>query len=201
MDQADIDTILASITPERCTEITCELVNVPSLTGNERPIAETCVRLLKGAGIDAVMQEFEPDRFNCIGRIRGTGGGPTLLFNGHMDISFNGDEQYLPDAPGYRTKALVKDGFIHGMGVHNMKSGVGAFIAAAEAVVVLRALIPQRPAQHGGEHGQRRRAAAPLPRRVFRRSAAGRAARRADHRGLRGGGGPRSGLRAGGRPV
>jgi acetylornithine deacetylase/succinyl-diaminopimelate desuccinylase-like protein len=134
MNQADIDTILASITPERCTEITCELVNVPSLTGNERPIAETCVRLLRDMGIEAVMQEFEPDRYNCIGRIRGTGGGPTLLFNGHMDISFNGDEQYLPDAPGYRTKALVKDGFIHGMGVHNMKSGVGAFIAAAEAV-------------------------------------------------------------------
>ncbi len=135
MPDVDLPALLESITPERCTELACALVDVPSLTGNERPIAELCQRLLTGMGIDASTQEFEPGRYNCIGRIRGSGGGATLLLNGHIDISFNGDEQYLPDAPGYRTRAVVRDGWIHGMGVHNMKSGIAAYLAAAEAVV------------------------------------------------------------------
>ena len=85
-------------------------------------------------GVESMLQEFEPERYNTIGRINGSGGGATLLFNGHIDMSFTGDEAYLPKAPGYRPAAHVKDGWIHGMGIHNMKSGVAAFIAAAEAV-------------------------------------------------------------------
>lgn len=134
MDQAAVEAVVASITAERCADIACQLVDVPSLTGNERPIAETCAKLLREAGLDPSLQEFEPGRYNCIARLKGTGGGPTLLFNGHIDISFNGDEQYLPNAPGYRTRAVIRDGWIHGMGVHNMKSGVAAFIAATEAI-------------------------------------------------------------------
>jgi acetylornithine deacetylase len=86
-------------------------------------------------GINSYLQEFEPDRFNVIGNIKGRGNGATLLLNGHMDISFSGNEQYLPNAPGYKPKAVVKDGWIYGMGVHNMKGGCAAFMAAAEAVV------------------------------------------------------------------
>ena len=135
MNAAQVEKILDSVTAERCTELAVALVNVPSLTGNERPIAECVLRLLTEMGIGAYLQEFEPERFNTIGTIKGQGSGATLLLNGHMDISFSGAEAYLPKAPGYQPKAVVKDGWIHGMGVHNMKGGCAAFIAAAEAVV------------------------------------------------------------------
>ena len=135
MDAAIVKQIVDSVTAGRCTELAVTLVNVPSLTGNERPIAECVLKLFNDIGIDAYLQEFEPERFNTIGRIRGKGNGATLLLNGHMDIAFSGTEAYLPKAPGYQPKALVKDGWIHGMGVHNMKGGCAAFIAAAEAVV------------------------------------------------------------------
>ncbi|MGH8634391.1 MAG: M20 family metallopeptidase [Burkholderiales bacterium] len=135
MNATQVKKVLDAVTSERCTELAVTLVDIPSLTGNERPIAECMLKLLAGMGIDAYLQEFEPERFNTIGNIKGRGNGATLLFNGHMDISFAGNEAYLPNAPGYRPKAVVKDGWIHGMGVHNMKGGCAAFLAAAEAVV------------------------------------------------------------------
>jgi acetylornithine deacetylase len=135
MNAMQVKKVLDAVTSERCTELAVTLVDIPSLTGNERPIAECVLKLLTGMGIDAYLQEFEPERFNTIGNIKGRGNGATLLFNGHMDISFAGNEAYLPNAPGYRPKAVVKDGWIHGMGVHNMKGGCAAFLAAAEAVV------------------------------------------------------------------
>ncbi len=135
MNPAQSRKIIDSITSERCTELAVTLVDIPSLTGNERPIAECVLGLLNSMGVDAYLQEFEPDRFNAIGHIKGRGNGATLLLNGHMDISFAGNETYLPKAPGYKPKAVIMDGWIHGMGVHNMKSGCAAFLAAAEAVV------------------------------------------------------------------
>jgi acetylornithine deacetylase len=135
MDSTQAKKIVDSVTAERCTELAVTLVDIPSLTGNERPIAECVFKVLNGMGIDSYLQEFEPERFNVIGNIKGKGNGATLLLNGHMDISFSGNEQYLPDAPGYKPKAVVKDGWIYGMGVHNMKGGCAAFLAAAEAVV------------------------------------------------------------------
>jgi acetylornithine deacetylase len=134
MNANEVKQIADTISAERCTQLAVELVDVPSLTGNEQPIAECMHRLLTQMNIDSFMQEFEPGRYNTIGRINGRGNGATLLLNGHMDISFVGTESYLPKAPGYQPKALVKDGWIHGMGVHNMKGGCAAFLAAAEAV-------------------------------------------------------------------
>lgn len=134
MDRKTISEIVETVSPERCAELAVALVDVPSLTGNEQPIAECVHGILGGIGADTYMQEFEPGRYNAIGRIRGRGDGATLLLNGHMDIAFSGAEPYLPKGPGYQPKAVVKDGWIYGMGAHNMKGGCAAFLAAAEAI-------------------------------------------------------------------
>jgi acetylornithine deacetylase len=134
MDRSTIQQIVDTVSAERCAELAMTLVDIPSLTGNEQPIAECVHRILGEMGADTYMQEFEPGRYNAIGRLRGRGDGPTLLLNGHMDIAFNGTEAYLPKGPGYQPKAVLKDGWIFGMGVHNMKGGCAAFLAAAEAI-------------------------------------------------------------------
>jgi len=134
MDAASIQKIVGTIDPKRVEDVTVALVDVPSPTGSEEAIARTVHQIFRDMRIDSVLQEFEPGRYNTIGRLVGARDGANLLFNGHMDISFAGNEDYLPDAPGYRPKAVVKDGWIHGMGVHNMKSGLAAFMCAAEAV-------------------------------------------------------------------
>ena len=134
MSESMFDSVMQRISAERLTELAVRLVDVPSPTGSERAIAECIHAILGEVGIDCVLQEFEPDRFNAIGRVSGRGNGATLVFNGHMDISHTGDEPYMPQSPGYKPKAVVRDGWIYGMGVHNMKGGIAAFIAATEAV-------------------------------------------------------------------
>ena len=67
-------------------------------------------------------QVFEDGRSNAIGIIKGKGAGPTLMLNGHMDTSFVGNlsrlpEEYMPDLPGYRPKAVIDGDWIYGLGV------------------------------------------------------------------------------------
>src|SRR5207247_5759744 len=65
-----------------------------------------------------------------IGRLRGTGGGPSLMLNGHMDpgVEMTG---WTVDPYG----AKYEDGWVWGMGAHDDKGGVVAAICAVEAIV------------------------------------------------------------------
>ena len=72
MKANEIKQIADTIRADRCTELAASLVEVPSLTGNEQPIAECMQRLLTEMNIGSVMQEFELGRYNTIGRINGT---------------------------------------------------------------------------------------------------------------------------------
>ena len=136
IDHETASKIINSIEAKRCTDLAVTLVDVPSPTGNERPIAECIDRLLDGMGIQSQLQEFEPERYQhdrAYPRARATA--RRCCSTATWTISFSGNEAYLPKAPGYKPKAVVKDGWIYGMGVHNMKGGCAASLAAAEAVV------------------------------------------------------------------
>lgn len=53
------------------------------------------------------MQEVEPERFNVYGVLPGTGGGPTLMYCGHLDTTFGGDEEGIRDlGPAYQPRAF-----------------------------------------------------------------------------------------------
>jgi acetylornithine deacetylase/succinyl-diaminopimelate desuccinylase-like protein len=69
-----------------------------------------------------------------VGRWQGTGGGKNLMFNGHMDTSNTGQEDFLTGI-GYKPHAVVKNGIIYGLGIYNMK---GALVCYAHAVKALR---------------------------------------------------------------
>src|SRR5690606_17176614 len=65
--------------------------------------------------------------YNAIGRLRGAGGGPTLMFNGHID--------HNPVCDGWTKDpygAVVEDGWLYGF-VH-MKAADAAYIMAVDAV-------------------------------------------------------------------
>ena len=70
-----------------------------------------------------MLREAAPGRPNVIGIARGTGGGRTLLLNGHMDTVAAGDMQ-RPHEP------YIKDGRLYGRGAYDMKGGVAACMMA-----------------------------------------------------------------------
>lgn len=117
---------------EALVAIACDLVNIPSPTGSEQACADYIIGRYESAGIKVLPQTFDTARSNAIGIIKGKGGGPVLMLNGHMDTSYTGEEEHLPDRPGYRPRAIIDGDWIYGLGIYNMKGSLACFLHAAE---------------------------------------------------------------------
>ncbi len=118
---------------DRLVKLVMDLVDIPSPTGEEENMARAVHSELAEAGFDATLQPIGDDRYNAVGRMQGQGGGKSLMFNGHLDTSFGPDQAHR--GIGYECKAtLVEDEWIYGMGSFNMKSAMGTYITAAEAI-------------------------------------------------------------------
>lgn len=118
---------------ERLVKLVMDLVDIPSPTGEEESMARALHEILSEAGFDATLQPIGDDRYNAIGRLQGHGGGKSLMFNGHLDTSFGPEQAHR--GIGYQCKAtLVDNEWIYGMGSFNMKSAMGTYIVASEAI-------------------------------------------------------------------
>ena len=96
---------------------------VPGSPG-EAEIAHYIAGWLERAGLEVQLVESAPGRPNVVGIARGSGGGRTLLLNGHMDtVGVAG----MPEAHQPR----VQDGRLYGRGAYDMKGGLAAIMLAA----------------------------------------------------------------------
>src|ERR671911_376007 len=77
-----------------------------------------------------VTQSYE-GRPNIVAWHRGTGGGRSLLFNGHTDVIPAGPRESWTEDPW---SASVRDNRIYGRGACDMKSGVAAAVLALEFI-------------------------------------------------------------------
>jgi acetylornithine deacetylase/succinyl-diaminopimelate desuccinylase-like protein len=124
------------------------MVNIPSPTGDEGPLAAYAVAHMRDAGLEAFCQPIDDRQANAVGRLRGSGGGADLLLYAPLDTDFTGipDE----DLPGVghelpselRPEAQVKDGYVVGLGAVNPKGFASCVMTAAEAIQ--RAGVPLR---------------------------------------------------------
>ena len=131
---------LARIDPAEIAKLTMDMVDIPSPMGGERELAEYLVGRFKAAGLRTRLQEVEPDRFNVFGVLEGTGGGPRVMYCGHLDSTYGGDEEGIRDlGPGYQPKSWREDDWIYGVGVYNMKGGHASSILAVEALARAKA--------------------------------------------------------------
>lgn len=95
---------------------------VPGAPG-EGAIARFIAAWLSDAGLEVQLDELRPGRPNVIARARGTGGGRTLLLNGHTDtVGVAG--MVAPHQP------VVKDGRLYGRGAYDMKASLAACMLA-----------------------------------------------------------------------
>jgi acetylornithine deacetylase len=63
-------------------ELTCKLIDIPSVTGDEKAVGEFLESHLKSLGYQVEMQEVAEDRFNVIAT---TETSPRIVFSTHMD--------------------------------------------------------------------------------------------------------------------
>ena len=134
LDPKLIERILAEVCEDEIISMSSDVINIPSPTGEELQMAQYMQSALQKLGLDITWQEVEEARANVVGRWKGSGGGKNLMFNGHMDTSNTGQEEFLTGL-GYKPHAVVKDGFIYGLGIYNMK---GALVCYANAVKALQ---------------------------------------------------------------
>ena len=115
-------------------ELVADLVAIDSVNpelvpggAGELEIARFIAGWLEAAGVEARIDEIAPGRANVIGVARGSGGGRTLLLNGHTDtVGHDGYERPL--------EPLVEGDRLYGRGGFDMKGGVAAALwACAEA--------------------------------------------------------------------
>lgn len=100
---------------------------VPGAPG-EAEMAEHVRGFLGDLGLETRVEEVEPGRPNAVGVLKGTGGGPTLMLNGHTDTV---GVDYMEIDP---LDPVVKDGRVYGRGAFDMKGGLAAILAATKAI-------------------------------------------------------------------
>src|SRR5688500_20084017 len=122
MSHPDYQRAARHITEAAVRDTLMEMVDIPSPTGRERALAEYIVARLTKAGFHAHLQEVSEGRPNAVGVRHGSGDGVNLLFTGHMDTSYDGDETYL-NGEGFTAQAVHRDGWIWGLGANDMQSG------------------------------------------------------------------------------
>jgi acetylornithine deacetylase/succinyl-diaminopimelate desuccinylase-like protein len=134
LDPKLVDRILAEVSEEEIVAMSCDVINIPSPTGHELAMADYMRGALQQLGLDVTWQEVEEGRANVVGRWIGTGGGKNLMFNGHMDTSNTGQEDFLTGI-GYKPHATVKNGMIYGLGIYNMKGALVCYTHALKALM------------------------------------------------------------------
>lgn len=123
-----------AIDRERTVHLLRQLVRIesvnPSLVPGGKGEAEIAVfvaRLLDEAGLEVRLQEVVPGRPNVIGRLRGAGGGRTLIFNAHLDtVTLEGMDDPL--------SAHIEDGKLFGRGSLDTKGGLAAGLSVLLAL-------------------------------------------------------------------
>jgi acetylornithine deacetylase/succinyl-diaminopimelate desuccinylase-like protein len=119
---------------DRLVELALRLVSTPSFTGSEEAAAELMRSELSSLGLQVQWQQVEDGRANVLGTWAGTGGGPTLMLNGHLDTSYSGREPWLAGIPGFQPQGFERDGRIYGLGISNMKGALACYVEAVRGL-------------------------------------------------------------------
>lgn len=119
-----IEQVLASIDREWIARETAAMVGIPSVTMDEEAVCTHFRGRLEDLGLAVDVREVTPGRSNLYACIRGTGGGPSLALNGHLDT--------IPIGAAWPFRRVGDR--LHGRGTEDMKGAMVAMLAAAKAL-------------------------------------------------------------------
>ena len=112
---------------QEAIECLVEMLQTPSITGDEAKMSQVVCKWLKKAGIETIVVGVSPEHPNVIAEWKGSRPGKKFQFNGHMDTfpPCDGDPgKYGPYS------GAVSDGYIYGRGASDMKGGDAAALMA-----------------------------------------------------------------------
>lgn len=124
--------ILAQVSEESIIEMSKDLISIPSPTGQELEMGKYMRKTFEDMGLSVSWQEIEEGRANVIGLLEGSGNDKSLMFNGHMDTSYSGEEPHLTGI-GFKPHPVIKEGTIYGLGIYNMKGALVCYVHAVKA--------------------------------------------------------------------
>ena len=110
-----------------------DLVRIPSPPGGEEEVARRVAQEMEALGYDEVRLDAVG---NVVGRIRGTGGGPTVMLSCHLDVVAAGDEEEWEHPP---YGGVVAGGYLHGRGAMDIK---GPLALQTYAAATLKGTVP-----------------------------------------------------------
>lgn len=125
--------IIDAVDGDRVIELARAALRIPSLSGEEQEVAEMFAHTMSEIGLDSRVQLVPPfpnmpgPSANALGRLKGSGGGVSVLFNGHIDHNPVSDG-WTKDPFG----GIVEDGWLYGF-VH-MKAACACYIMAVDAI-------------------------------------------------------------------
>jgi acetylornithine deacetylase/succinyl-diaminopimelate desuccinylase-like protein len=134
------DEVVARIDRTELVEFALAICNIDSAGPTEAEVAQYLYDWLCREGFKTRKVGLLPDRFNVVGKLPGTGGGYSLLFNSHMDTAVRSTDIWRkrdPAADVYH-KAWIEGDQLVGEGIVNDKGPMAAFLIAAKAVKAAR---------------------------------------------------------------
>ena len=105
-----------------------EILRIPSVTGSELEVSKAFTKRMEALNLPVQVVGTAADRPNLIATWQGTGEGPSFLFNGHMDVF----PPAVGEPPEVSWSGKIEDGYVHGRGASDMKSGDCAALMAVE---------------------------------------------------------------------
>jgi acetylornithine deacetylase len=94
----------------------------------EEEIAGLVAGYLADLGLSTTVHRMAPDRVNVLGVLAGSGGGRSLMLNGHTDtVGVEGMAEPF--------SASVRDGKLYGRGAQDMKGSLAAMLGAVKTLV------------------------------------------------------------------
>ncbi len=131
------DDLFSRISGDDVLRLTQELIRIPSPSFGEAALTDFLAEHMSGLGMRVDIMEvrhpFDSEKITRqpIGRLKGEGGGRSLMLNGHMDPGVEMSGWTVDPYGGH----YDEDGWIWGMGAHDDKGGIAAALCGLAALV------------------------------------------------------------------
>lgn len=124
-----------AIDPNFLTELLIDMVRIDSRNPSVDPegpgeteMGKYVADRFSDLDLEVSVHVVEVGRVNVVGILRGTGGGRTLMLNGHLDtVGVEGMDDPF--------SAMIRDGRLYGRGSQDMKGSLAAMLACVKALV------------------------------------------------------------------